>query len=343
MQFFPLSATPAEDLVLDRKVFFEAEGAIRTVPSRMMLTAPHGLVIADGGIVFRNQQRVVADGGKVWLLGEGEVPVPDRLMRPIENRVFHENAIVLGFHNRIHENIGHFIADQLPVLNWDQKLWDAGFRRIVVCLVRLEMLQDRIRELIATFSKLPFEVVFEPLAGRIRLKHAFIPQAVSRHPMGKSRALPDLIRRASLGAGSTAPTSRAIYVSRLDASDRRPFDEPDLARAFEDRGFRTIRASELNVEDAARVFGAADIVVGPLGAALGHMIYCRPGTRVLFFTPENANGGWFHTLGELFGLETLTYYTPTIETGPKIRFSLDFPVNRERLFAAVDTFSKGMG
>ncbi|THD83135.1 glycosyltransferase family 61 protein [Aliigemmobacter aestuarii] len=344
MRFLTLSETAHSTGTHPRQIYREDTGAYLADPDKHDVCAPFGLVIDEGAVSHEGDDRIIREGGNLWKIGPGkEVPCRfDGTPSPrVPNAPFHENCVILGFHFRIFNNIGHFISDQLPILFHEDRLWDAGFRKIVISQIRSEPLMARIREMVALLCRHPFEVVFETHAREIRMRHALVPQGLSINPHGKAPELAHLFRRALRPA--PAPGERVkLYVSRLDAGDRHPVDEPGLAAFLERHGYITVRASELTIPQSRDLFGRAEIVLGPMGAALAHMVFCQPGTKLVVFSPEAADGNWFGTLARILGLDLLSYWTPhTGERTELRRFSEDFAVDRDRLLAVTEDFAAG--
>ena len=81
------------------------------------------------------------------------------------------------------------------------------------------------------------------------------------------------------GANSDA---RRLYLTRGDRPNtRRYVYEAELWPALERRGFARLDPGTLSVQEQIDLFSAAEVVVGPHGAALTNIVFCRPGARVL--------------------------------------------------------------
>lgn len=80
---------------------------------------------------------------------------------------------------------------------------------------------------------------------------------------------------------------RRIYLSREGAAIRRVTNEPAIVAMLSRYGFESIEPGSIPFKQQAELFRSADIIVGPHGAALANLIFCRPGTRVLEFFPAD--------------------------------------------------------
>lgn len=85
-----------------------------------------------------------------------------------------------------------------------------------------------------------------------------------------------------LGDVGGARSPERIYVSRrgLDHS-RRLLNEGELEAALEQRGFTSISPQGLPFADQVRLFRHARVVIGPGGAGMFNVAFCRPGVRVV--------------------------------------------------------------
>jgi len=80
--------------------------------------------------------------------------------------------------------------------------------------------------------------------------------------------------------------SRRIYISRNDARLRRVLDEEALMPVLERFGIERVTLKGLPLADQAQLFREADAVIAPHGAGLAHLVWCKPGTKVVEFFPD---------------------------------------------------------
>jgi capsular polysaccharide biosynthesis protein len=78
-----------------------------------------------------------------------------------------------------------------------------------------------------------------------------------------------------------------IYVSRLGDKHRRAVGEAALVEGLRRRGFAIVTPAEMDLAEQIRVFRGARLVVGPHGAGLANVAFCRPGTAVYELMPEH--------------------------------------------------------
>lgn len=83
---------------------------------------------------------------------------------------------------------------------------------------------------------------------------------------------------------------KRIYASRLDARQMRSVvNEDEVCDIMRRHGFEIITPGDLDIEDQIAAFRDADVIVGPHGAGLTNLVYCRTGsnTRVVELLQES--------------------------------------------------------
>ena len=71
-----------------------------------------------------------------------------------------------------------------------------------------------------------------------------------------------------------------IFISRKNVP-RRQFNEEDVKNSLNEMGFVFVRPEELSLDEQIALFNNADIIVGPSGAAMTNLLFCKPGAKVL--------------------------------------------------------------
>ncbi len=83
------------------------------------------------------------------------------------------------------------------------------------------------------------------------------------------------------------PFSPFVYVSRRDASFRRVRNEAEVEALLSRYGFESYALAELSFREKVTLFAGARAVVGPVGAGMANILFCRPGTPFIEFLPHN--------------------------------------------------------
>jgi capsular polysaccharide biosynthesis protein len=117
----------------------------------------------------------------------------------------------------------------------------------------------------------------------VRNAHVSVDRLVaSRVHDGLSRAKVDALHHRLTAAVGAAPTTAPrIFIRRLGHGARRLVNEAAVLRALESLGFVPCRPETLSFADQIRLFSQAECVVGPHGAGLTNLLFCREGTKVV--------------------------------------------------------------
>ena len=90
-----------------------------------------------------------------------------------------------------------------------------------------------------------------------------------------------LSRRLGLHAGLLGGRSRRIFITRPGRRARAVANERELLRALKPLGFERVRLEAMPLLEQVALFQQAECVVGPHGAGLTNLVFCRPGTQVV--------------------------------------------------------------
>jgi capsular polysaccharide biosynthesis protein len=165
-------------------------------------------------------------------------------------------------------------------------------------------------------------IAFDRLVYSTLLLHQVRPSPFCPRPETKDR--------------STAP---AIYVWRADTENRPLLNETDLVELLLARGIEPVIASALTIEEKARLFGNARLVIGAHGAGLGNIVFCQPGAVVFELLPEHwidsIAGPGINLLAQQHGLQYWADAHPAhgtfSEFGHRVPWTADLDLVRRRL------------
>jgi hypothetical protein len=118
------------------------------------------------------------------------------------------------------------------------------------------------------FRKLYFPTFFKNTHFNLFIKDAYIRFFTETSVLKKDSSLPKL-----------------IYVSRQKEQRRRRriVNNEDLEKCIKPFGFETVFCEDLSLEEQANIFYNADFIIGPHGAGLANIMFCRPHTKLLVF------------------------------------------------------------
>jgi hypothetical protein len=75
--------------------------------------------------------------------------------------------------------------------------------------------------------------------------------------------------------------SRKVFISRSQSARRRFVNEESLYERLKKEGFERYCLDHLSVDDQIQLFSNAEIIIGPHGAGLANLIFCKPGTTII--------------------------------------------------------------
>ena len=90
-----------------------------------------------------------------------------------------------------------------------------------------------------------------------------------------------LFRRLTAHVGLWAGPSPRIFISRGSRGVRSIVNEREVLRVLRPLGFVRLRLEGMPLAKQIAVFSRAECVVGPHGAGLTNLTFCRPGTKVV--------------------------------------------------------------
>lgn len=90
-----------------------------------------------------------------------------------------------------------------------------------------------------------------------------------------------LFRRFTAGLDQTATPQARVFISRRRRGKRILANDNAVFAALEPLGFRRYDLETLPAAEQIRLFFNAEIVVGPHGAGMTNLVFCRPGTKVV--------------------------------------------------------------
>lgn len=112
------------------------------------------------------------------------------------------------------------------------------------------------------------------------------PPEIRDGPTADLGWLYDELRRRLGRLTSRGDRGARLLISRKDAPRARLENEEEILSALQPLGFRRICPGNMSWTDQVAAFAAAEVVVAVHGAALVHLLFSRPGTRLLEIFPS---------------------------------------------------------
>lgn len=128
-----------------------------------------------------------------------------------------------------------------------------------------------------------------------------------------------------------------VYISRADTSNRKLVNEAGIEGYLKQRGFEVVSFTGRDLAFQINTMAHADYIVGPHGAGLTNVIFCKAGARVLEFqSPEHFN--W--CMARSASLAGATYGAILGEMRPDVAGDAYF-VGWDKFTKAVDDLLRG--
>ncbi len=239
---------------------------------------------ADGRVMLENVTNANPEAGRYVRLvipGGRLVRVRPQAETALDERV----GLLGGLANYYHWLLDYLprlrlLPDDVPLLINDDQ---AGFQRETLDL--LGIAADRLR----------------PVAGgqALRCRELIVPEVGARFQDPHPQAMAWI--RQTLGRPAAGPAR--LWLSRKDARQRRVLNEDEVMAALSKRGFALFAPGDAGVVEQAAAFAAADVVVGPHGAAFTNLLFSPPSARVVELMPgRHRQLGFFPPLSRARGL-----------------------------------------
>lgn len=300
------------------------------IPELGVLELPEGYVVGGDGWVLSRERHLMPD--QTWFgrnMEQGSRALPDRTQRVVKV----EGVLASVVSRSAISNYGHFVLDSVGRVGL---LEAAGIDFSQIDHFYCGSPSVRARRLLER-AGIPLE------------KAIWVKKGIALHPdvlfaptfPGTRRNYqPWLIEylRRSLLPPDAPGGQRRLYVQRT--VDRRVSNENLLMPILERHGFEIYDPTQ-HAEPPCD-FHAASVVVGPHGAGLTDLVFCRPGTRVLeLMSPLHPMPYWY-TISEAGGLRYGYLLGAEAEPSGLHRLKWDFSVDVDEFEAAlVDTIGDG--
>ena len=118
-----------------------------------------------------------------------------------------------------------------------------------------------------------------------------------------SRSIFDRMAARVSAEAARMPTRRNIYVWRADTRARVMRNEDELVERLVQRlGVQPVVLSTLTLDEQILLFKGAQVVIGPHGAGLANIVFCRPNTVLYELIPHHYINPVVNHLAQLRGM-----------------------------------------
>ena len=94
---------------------------------------------------------------------------------------------------------------------------------------------------------------------------------------------------------------KRVYIKRGNVSRRRVLNEKVLLEFLEKKDFEIFQMDDKSIEEQAKIFSSAEIIVAPHGAALTNLLFVSPETRIIEILPNGYTNNCFSVLASHAG------------------------------------------
>ena len=233
----------------------------------------------------------------------------------------------------------HWMIESLPRL----KLIEAYLDGLDGLLVP-KRLEPAMEESLAVFGIGDKKLLRLEMNSHYRFLNLLVPQYCAG--LNIPPWVPEFLCNRVLGTLENRATGikRRIYVSRADASKRRVLNESEIIPILQSYDFEIIRLREFSFIDQARLFNESSVVIGPHGAGLANIAFCRPEVRVLELLPSTSMSPhlYYSLTAATGGIYWYLYGEPdSRNTVGGLQFkNRDFSIESGKLVCAIDALLK---
>lgn len=223
---------------------------------------------------------------KRWDMELSDGPCLSFTPLPLADEIIPVGVHLMGEHEA---NYFHWMTEVLPRIYLYLKLTREEDTQLLVS----DGLNDNLYELLRIICGTERVIKRLKSGSSYRVSRLVYPSDVSRifdvydrAPSLETTYLPvnllgDMIRTMKMAIGPDAGTGgKRVYVKRV-STYRALLNDAEIENFLVDNGFISVDPGQLSIREQVELFAQADIVIGPSGAAMTNMVWCREQTRVL--------------------------------------------------------------
>lgn len=193
------------------------------------------------------------------------------------------------------DNYGHILVEMLPKIEAVASSCDGVLTFI------MPRLSKPLRKMVTDFIDIlyPGKFAIHEMEGpHLKVQNLIYPGPVSKHNRRKSPTLLAMRDRLMQALPADGESPRKLYVSRRKCSNRQMLNEARVEEMLQARGYTVAYPEEKSFLEQAMLFRNAEVIVGPLGAAMTNIIFAPSGSRVIELDP-GLYDVFFHDIASL--------------------------------------------
>lgn len=256
-----------------------------------------GWLLGPSGLGFTGDNRAIAET-------VGLPPAGKRRVAVALARAGHKHGI-RWLNNKLQTKVSGSTKPDVAIATAIIPLWKNYYHWMIECLPRLRYIQHY-RE---TTGREP--IVFIPESRSVWMEEALklvnldmdyriiTQKSVSTdrlivpvHPDPSSEDIAWLKSRI-LENESPDASPQCIYISRNDATSRRVKNIEQINSILREFNIKKYELNEYTVQEQARLFAGADLVIAPHGAGLANLVFCEKDTSVVELFGDNMKTSYY--------------------------------------------------
>jgi hypothetical protein len=105
-------------------------------------------------------------------------------------------------------------------------------------------------------------------------------------PVALLKGMANKIKQSLVGIDNSTNPKKHLFVRR-SSSYRILLNQSEIETMLTEQGFHVIDPGNMTIEEQIRIFSQADMIVGPSGAGMANMLWCKPETRILILHSDH--------------------------------------------------------
>lgn len=241
-----------------------------------------GRVLTDRGTIIAPPDEFIADVSDAWTSGD-EIIYPIFLSSRLPRVTTTDETVAVLSSHCSWSNYGHWLGDTLPRLHLLEK---SGIHYDKIVVPYLTGYQREALDLLGVDRA---KMIVDPTL-HLEARRLVIPTFPGLYGLPPRWAC-DYMRERFLPYAQPSDKPRRILISRnKPGATRRLLNEDALYEALRHFGVERVFTEDLSFADEVSLFNNAEIVIGPCGAGMVNLMFCRPGTAVIeIFSPRYVN------------------------------------------------------
>lgn len=241
-----------------------------------------GRVLTDRGTVIAPPDEFIADVSDAWTSGD-EIIYPILMSSRLPRVTTTDETVAVLSSHCSWSNYGHWLGDTLPRLHLLEK---SGIHYDKIVVPYLFPYQREALDLLGVDRA---RMIVDPTL-HLEARRLVIPTFPGLYGL-PSRWACDYLRERFLPYVRPSAAPRRILISRnKPGATRRLRNEDALYEALQHFGVERVFTEDLSFADEVSLFNNAEIVIGPCGAGMVNLMFCKPGTAVIeIFSPRYVN------------------------------------------------------